>query len=192
MGKSYDNTIVVSEVSLAIERVLIAPYPATWTPGKVDIGSPPTNFVDLGAVVEDTPSLKVTREKYQLSLGIPKALQYEAVIGVTGEFAVQVLAKSNDVVAKALGVDIVTITTIGSRVAFGKTTIKKYAVMGVADFTDGTQVVHYFPECSVKADYTEEQRPDAAGKVTFGFDAYSHISTIHGNERVVGERFYFL
>lgn len=192
MGKSYDNEIIETETSLAIERLFIAPSTVEWpASGKVDCNSPPSGFIDVGAVVEDTPSVKVTKEKFQLILGLPKALQYEQIIGVTGEFAATVYAKSNDIVAQALGVDKVEISTIGDRVPLGGTKLKKYALLGVADFVDGTQVVHFFPKVSAKPEFTEELRPDDAGKVMMGFDAYSHISTIHGGERVVGERLYF-
>lgn len=193
MAKSYDNAIIASEVSLGIERLLVAPSTVGWNPtgGKIDIASPPSGFQDLGAVVEDSPSLTVTREKYQLELGLPRALQFEAIVGVKGEMGVKVWGKSNDIVRRALGVDIVTISTIGSRAPFGTTVINKLALLGVADFVDGTQVVHYFPEVSVKAEYAETIRPDAAGQITFGFDCYSHISTVHANQRVVGERVYF-
>lgn len=172
MAKSYDNEIIEEEVSLAIERVLIAPHTYEWNPstGKIDIGTPPAGFIDLGAVVEDSPSLTVTREKYQLELGLPRALQYEAVIGLKGAFEIGIWAKSNEVVRNALGVDVVTITTLGSRAPFGTTTIKKFALLGVADFTDGSQVVHHFPVVVPKAEYTEQVRPDAAGKVALGFD----------------------
>lgn len=197
MAKTYDNEIVEEEVSLAIERLLVATSANTYDPetdGKIDIATPPTGFVDVGAVVEDTPVLTVTREKYQLRLGIPRALQYEQIIGVDGQFVCTVWAKSNDIVAKALGVDIVacTIATNVTRVPFGRTTINKYAIIGIADFVDGTQVVHYFNEVSVKPEYSENIRPDEAGRVVMGYDCYSHISTIHGDERIVGERFYFV
>ena len=193
MGKSYDNEIVESEVSMAIERVLIGPYTATWDPstGKVDISSPPANFVDLGAVVEDSPTLTVTKTKYQLELGLPKALQYEAIIGVKGEMVVSVYGKSNIIAEYASGTDAVTIGTFGNRVAYGRTTINKFAILGVADFVDGTQVVHYFQKVSVKPDYVEAIKPDQVGIMALGFDCYSQISTIHGSERIVGERVYF-
>lgn len=193
MAKSYDNEIVEAEVSLAIERLLVAPHTYEWDPtgGQIDIGTPPSGFIDLGAVVEDSPTLTVTREKYQLELGLPRALQYEAVITLSGEMSCRIWGKSNDIVRRALGVDVTTISTIGSRAPFGTTVINKLALLGVADFTDGTQVVHYFPEVAVKAEYTEEIRPDAAGQIGLGFDCYSFISTIHGSERVVGERVYF-
>jgi hypothetical protein len=48
----------------------------------------PTGFEDLGAVVQDSPTLNVTREKFQLSLGIPAVLQKEFVIGLEGTFEI--------------------------------------------------------------------------------------------------------
>lgn len=189
MGKTYDNEIVTEEVSLSIERVLIAPSTQTWTPARIDMDALPSGFSDLGATVEDSPTLTVTREKYQLKLGLPKSLQYEQIIGLDGEFGCVIYGKSNDLVAQALGVDVVTMAG-GTRIAFGKTTIKKYHILGVADFVDGTQVVHDFPEVSVKGEYTENIRPEAP-QLAFGFDCYSFLSTIHGGERIIGERFYF-
>ena len=193
MGKSYDNEIIESEVSLAIERVLIGPYTATWDPstGKIDISSPPEDFVDLGAVVEDTPTLSITKTKFQLELGLPKALQYEAIMGIKGEMSLTVYGKSNAIAQYAAGTDAVTIGTFGNRVPYGRTTLSKFAVLGVADFVDGTQVVHYFPTVSMKPEYVEAIKPDQVGMLALGFDAYSHISTVHGNERIVGERVYF-
>lgn len=194
MGKSYDNAITESEVSLAIERILIGPYTATWDPslGKINISSPPSGFADLGAVVEDSPTLSITKTKYQLELGLPKALQYEAIIGVKGELAISVYGKSNAIAQYCSGTDIVTLGTFGTRMAYGRTTIKKFAVLGVADFVDGTQVVHKFQEMSIKPEYQEAIKPDQVGILSLGFDAYSQISTIHGNERIVGERIYFV
>lgn len=193
MGKTYDNTIIEAETSLGIERILVADHPASWDPstGKIDYSFPPAGFTDLGAVVEDTPAVTVTREKFQLKLGLPKALQYEQIIGVEGGIIATIYAKTNDVVEKALGVAKVDISTLGDRIPFGGTSIHKFAVLGVADFVDGTQVVHHFPECSVKPEFVENVRPDDAGKISLGFDAYSFISTIHNDERVVGERVYF-
>lgn len=193
MGKTYDNEVIEAETSLGIERILVADHPGNWDPstGKIDHGSPPAGFTDLGAVVEDTPAVTITREKFQLKLGLPKALQYEQIIGVDGSIVATVYAKTNDVVEKALGVSKVSISTIGDRVPFGGTTVKKYSIIGMADFVDGSQVVHHFPEVSVKPEFVENVRPDDAGKVAVGFDAYSFISTIHNNERVVGERVYF-
>jgi len=194
MGKTYDNEIIEAEVSLAIEQLLIADYPQEWDPcsGRIDVNTPPAGFTNLGAVVEDSPTITIRKEKYQLKLGLPKALQYEAIIGVDGELTISVYGKSNAIVSKALGVDVQECSTPGiTRAPFGRTQLKKYALLGVADFLDGTQVVHYFPEVSAKTEYTENLRPDDAGKIALGFDAYSYISSAHGNERIVGERVYF-
>lgn len=89
--KSYVNAVDLQETSLAIEQFLIAEYPTTWTPGRIDLfpGQLPSGFKSLGAVVEDSPSFKVTKNKYTLQTGIPAVRQYERTIGLEGtlEFA---------------------------------------------------------------------------------------------------------
>lgn len=84
--KSYVNPVNIVETSIAIERFLIADYPQSWTPGRVDLtpGALPSGFRDLGAVVEDSPSFKVSREKFTLKTGIPAVRQYEVVTGLDG------------------------------------------------------------------------------------------------------------
>lgn len=86
MGKTYINQINETEVSLAIQHFLIGEFGATWEPtsGRIDPASPPTGFYDLGAVVEDSPSLSVTREKFELDSGLPAVRQFEAIIGMSG------------------------------------------------------------------------------------------------------------
>lgn len=95
-NESYNNLINEVEVSLAIERLLIADTAQAWTPARVDLtaGSLPTGFRDLGAVVDDTPSFSFSREKFQINTGIPRITQYEAVIGLTAEFAVSLHSNS--------------------------------------------------------------------------------------------------
>lgn len=84
--RTYSNAIREDEVSLAIERFLIAPYPTTYTPARVNMapGLLPTGFFDLGAVVEDTPSLSITKESFTLETGIPAIRQYEVLTGMEG------------------------------------------------------------------------------------------------------------
>jgi len=102
-GKTYNNELSEKEVSLGIERVLVAPYPTTWTPARIDLPTMPTSFIDLGAVVEDSPVMTITREKYQIATGLPQILQYEAVTRVTGEFTFALHSHSNQKVKWALG-----------------------------------------------------------------------------------------
>lgn len=84
--KSYVNAVREDEVSLAIEKFIIAPYPTTFTPARIDLtpGALPTGFYDLGAVVEDTPSLTISKELFTLSTGIPAIRQYEVLTGLDG------------------------------------------------------------------------------------------------------------
>lgn len=106
MAKSYANTIDAKEVSIAIEQVLIAPYnTVTWDPssGKINVSSPPSGFTHLGAVVEDTPQLTITRENFQLKTGIPKVLQYQAVMTLAGQLQFTLYSASPRKLAYALG-----------------------------------------------------------------------------------------
>jgi len=95
--KTFTNQINEVEVSLGIQRLLIADLPATWEPetqGRIDLGSLPAGFFDLGAVVEDTPSFAVTRTKFQLDAGLPAVRQFEAVIGLEGTFELSLHSNS--------------------------------------------------------------------------------------------------
>lgn len=93
--KSYVNEITVDEVSLALEHLLVAPEGTAWTPGKIDISTPPTGFIHLGAIQEDSPQLSVQKDYYRLATGVPAILQYQAVLGVAGEFQAVMLSNRN-------------------------------------------------------------------------------------------------
>ena len=116
MAKSFNNAIVSREVSLAVERVLLAPSTQVWTPARVelDVTSIPTGFRDLGAVVEDQVNLTIARDIYRLETGIPRTLKYSAVVGVSGRLEVMFHSISPRDMAYALGnVDpAVTVSTI--------------------------------------------------------------------------------
>ncbi|MCK9596422.1 hypothetical protein M0R19_04520 [Candidatus Pacearchaeota archaeon] len=77
---TYQNLIVEEEISLAVEQFFIAPEGTAYTPGRVNASSPPSGFVALGAVVEESPTVNITRSLYQLSTGVPKTLQYQKVM----------------------------------------------------------------------------------------------------------------
>lgn len=102
-GRSYTNDINEIEVSLAIEQLLIGPEGADFTIARVDPDSPPANFVNLGSVVEDTASLTVTREKFQLDTGIPRVRQYELVNAMEGSLAISLHSNSWRKLQFALG-----------------------------------------------------------------------------------------
>ena len=89
-GKTFENVINNVEISLGITRLLVANFGIVWEPtqGRIDLDAVPAGFEDLGAVVQDSPTLNVTREKFQLSLGIPAVLQKEFVIGLEGNFEI--------------------------------------------------------------------------------------------------------
>jgi len=90
-----ENLIHVRETSLAIEGLLIADSGITFSPTRVDVSSPPAGFFYAGCVVEDTPQLQTTREKYTLQTGIPRVRQYEAIRGIDGTFSVTFYSNAN-------------------------------------------------------------------------------------------------
>lgn len=103
--KTFNNVIQTRSVSLAIEQILIAPSSQSWSPTRVSMShtSLPTGFRALGAVVEDQVSLTLTKELFQLQTGIPRVLQYSAVIGVSGRLEVLFHSFSQRVMAYAMG-----------------------------------------------------------------------------------------
>jgi len=282
MGKTFANLINEKEVSLAIEQLLIAPAGTPWTPGHIDVGNPPPGFQNLGAVVEDTPQLSVTREAFQLTTGIPSVLQFQAIRALSGTFAVSFHTNQNRQIAKALGAATqlkalsttfggaaaVTVGTLDPRttmtiaappgtlgwqvgmlislgrnqeeltigdmegfisavggtlgaqitlaepglafdptggtykaaqvyytkVAAGTSKIQSFALLGVADFLDGSQVVHYMKKAQAAGDWTETIRPDANPQVagTWNLLGYQTKDYDFGTTHlIVAERFYF-
>lgn len=278
MGRrAYANIVNPVEVSIGIERLCIARYPQTWTPGRIDLDVMPTGFFDLGAVVEDTPSLKISREKYQLETGVPMVLQFEAVMKVGGTFECQLHSNSwrklqfalgnytavssaatlgavasvvsasaytldNTTAAESLAVGQTVVfasnyanldrpdafesritsfaiggnddtvvyldpaptsaTSIGTgwiaakyayvRQVFGSSQNQYYALLGVADFIDGTQVVHYIKKATPANELTEEIRPGQNQRIPLSFNFFG-TETIIGSaiELTVGERYFF-
>ena len=103
---TYENLISTKEVSLAIEQVFLAPYNnaiATWPQARTSIASMVAPWVHLGAVEENSPQLQINKDKFALSTGIPRVLQYQAVRGLNGTFQCTFHAKSNRIVKQALG-----------------------------------------------------------------------------------------
>lgn len=197
MGKTYAQQITTHEVSLTIENFLVAAYGATFTPGRVDVSSPPSGFLYLGATVEDSPSIRISREKYSLSTGIPKVIQYEKIVGVSGEISFSLYTNSWWQAQFALGNvnSITTVTTVASGAIvtqyYGKGAIVNYHLLGVADFTNGVQVIHEFPKVSPSGDWEETFRPSDANTMPFAFTAIGY-QTIIGSctELVLGMRHY--
>lgn len=197
MGKTYNQTLDSSEASLAIERFLIAPYGTSYSPAKMDFSTPPTGFYDMGTVVEDSPTIRVRREKYQLELGIPRILAYEMIRSVNAEIEFSVYSNTNWNAQFALGnsafntVSAVTTATSAAQ-WIGKSQILNYAIIGVADFINGAQVVHYFPKVSPAGDWEEMFRPDAVNGMKYTFNALGYETTIDSCTHLVcGVRYYY-
>lgn len=275
--RTYENVITNREVSIAIERVLIAPYPNSWGPTRVVFDNSwidAQGFDELGAVVDDSVQLTYTREKFQLMTGIPRVLQYEAVLGVTGRLqgmlhshhprrmhfmlgnvdpinvvaAVTAIADdvpnhatvsfSVSVTSFAVGDEVVTAVGSGGlerannyaevssisdgttktlyfvspgfahlpngslgligkvlsvEQAFGTSKIKSFALVGVADFIDGVQLVHYVPRAQPGGELNEKAMPAENFRQAMDFNIFgTSASEFTGaGEQVLVKRFWF-
>jgi len=103
--KSFNNVIISRNVSLAVEQLLIAPSSQTWSPTRITMShtSLPTGFKHLGAVVEDSVNLTFSRDIYQLQTGLPRVLQYSAVVGISGRLEATFHSFSQRTMAYAMG-----------------------------------------------------------------------------------------
>lgn len=121
MARTYVNKINEVEVSIAVQRLLVANQGTAYDPasdGRVDPAAPPTGFVDLGAVVEDSPNLTVNRTKFNLDAGVPAVRQFSAVTGLNGTFEISLHSNHWRKVQFAFGnVSSVSSTTLLSTIA---------------------------------------------------------------------------
>lgn len=197
MGKTYNNTLNTLEVALGIERFLVAPYPTTFTPERVDISVPPTGFMDMGAIVEDSPVVRYTREYFELKTGLPRSLQYRKVVEVNAEVEFKIYSQSWWQSQFCLGnaSTITTVTTIASGSIttqyYGKATLQEFALLGVTDFINGDQVIHDFARVSPAENVEEAFKPSDLSQMPFTFAAIGFIATIESCEHlIVGKRHY--
>lgn len=102
IGRTYANPITNRDVSLAIERFLVAPLGTPWTPARVDIASPPAGFKDLGPVDEESPTVTISRAQFQLRTGIPQALQFQAVTTVDARVTFNIQSRDTRAIIAAL------------------------------------------------------------------------------------------
>ena len=277
--KTFTNLINPVEVSLAIQRLLVADFGSgnyEPTSGRIDLDTLPTGFVDLGAVVEDTPTFSVTRTKFQLDAGLPAVRQFEAVIGLEGSFEISLhsnswrkaqyafgnysavssvtqittiasvtaqnvvtFANTSSVESLVLGLQfviaplvaefdkadavetrVVSITSDGltflldptplntivagdftgyydfQQIFHGTTAIRQSELLGVADFIDGSQVVHQFFKVTPGDEFTEEIRPTENERIPLSFNAFgvsrSDVPGAGGKSQlVIARRIYF-
>jgi hypothetical protein len=278
--KAYENPIIEREVSMAIERILVAPYGTTWSPTVIvglDNTVLPPGFRDCGAVVEDSVTATWTREKFQLKGGLPRVIQYESVLGVDGRLQAMLHSNSPRKMAYSLGNldpintwagspttitsvanntqisvssatgfragDTVLLSTPGAanlevcdieadissisgttlyfsapgpglfpttslvaakltsvKQAVGTSQIKLYTILGVADFIDGVQLIHYIPKAASGGEVQEGGRAgenwrqpvqwDIYGTSRQGFWPPSSINSAK-SELVLAERWWF-
>lgn len=271
---TYTNKINEVEIGLGIERLLIADYPNTWTPARIDLEDLTTTapgFFDLGAVVEDTPSFNISREMFELATGLPQVIQFQQNIVLGASFAISLYSHSwrkaqyafgtfkpqvtitdqtatvstvtddftivtnvaPDTVlvpgqlvviyptaqfedADAVEVIIDTVSTDNLTYTFktkpyktiqtgwnlglytiatqpiGGAEVRYYSLLGVTDFTGGWQMVHELRKVSPAGEWTEEIRPDDAGKIPLEFNALGYEETIGScTEILVAQRHEF-
>lgn len=274
--KSYNNPINTDQlnVSLAIEQILLAPYPGTWNNTRItlDNSAIPSGFRHLGAIVEDSVQIRLTKTNFQLRTGIPASLQYQANTDLAGQLQFALHTYNPWKVQYALGntapivtVDnspalistsimptytsvtlsnstpinvgdlVVAMSSIGSLAVsdngaqvtsiaagviyvsspgfptlpqtgwflskvyalhqpYGTALIRDFTVLGVADFIDGTQVVHHFPRAQSAGEYTESLKPSENPRPPFALDIFGALSseTWEGNsELILGTRWVF-
>lgn len=278
---TYANLITPQEVSLALEHLLIAPYGTAWTPGRVTVDAPPTGFIHLGAVEDGSPQISINKEAYSFSTGIPSALAYQAITGMSGSIAMTlhtfdaygahlasgglppvlqantasnktwlmlnspqtrttlvvslgasaapirvndmvvtdttaainnsrqyawVTAVSSDTGVNVLtleGTGLPTTPTIGnpiypvaySQFALGTSIIPKFAVLGVADFINGAQVVHYAAKAQPTGEWGEALRGGQHVMVPISMNLFGYtVSTPYSSagQLVVAERYQFM
>lgn len=155
-GKTYTNDITEREVSIAIENLLIAPYgtaaPAT---GRIDVTTPPSGFIHLGSVVEESPNLSVTREKFTLQTGIPKILSFDAVISMAGNFTVQVYSNSNRIIRFGLGAAVPINTTTNATSISTATSRTQLLVASTTGFIVGDVVCTHITSLNVAELYAD-------------------------------------
>lgn len=78
------------------------------------------------------------------------------------------------------------------RNAFGTSIVRDYTIMGVADFIDGYQLVHYFNRCQPSAEFTEQLRASQNERLNFQFDVFGvDGGATYNNELIVGERYLY-
>ncbi len=195
MGKTYNVTARTNEISLGVERLLIAAYPTTFSAARVDAGTPPAGFFDMGNVVEDTPTFRFGREMFKLELGVPRSLQYEKVIAVSGSIEFSLHSHSyyqaQFMLGNATSITTATTQASGSIVTqyLGTSVLQEYALLGVADFIDGTQLIHEFPRVSPAEEFVESIKPGENPRMVCKFNCKSVVVTIGGCQHlVVGKR----
>lgn len=207
--RSYANKINEAEVSLAIERLLIAYYPASWTPARIDLtkGSLPSGFFDLGAVAEDSPSFQVSRETFEVKTGLPRIRQFESVIDYEGTFECQLHSNSWRKVQFAFGNYIPTanasdVGTIASVTSDGLTftmvttpstpvTIGQQVILaGTSEFDNPDAIeVRIASITSDELTYTCETVPYSRIQEDDHMAVYSHVQQIIGGRTI---RYYHL
>ncbi len=193
MAKSFLNTIDTAEIGLGITRLHIAPQDTVWSPARVNATSPAASFYDLGPVVDDSPVLRVTREKFKLITGIPRSLQYQTVMGMEGSLSAMLESFDYSKWEYAMGNTLPDTsnwdTTPGASdyviQYYGTAYIKEFVVLGVTDFINGSQIVWHIPRATPADELEEMYKPDQEGRVPLNFEILSKTTTISSVDQLI-------
>ena len=148
---TFVNNITRGDVSLFMEQLLLAPRGTTWTPGRINVASPPAGFVHMGAVRDDSPQLTIQKENFQLATGIPMVLRYQTTMRIVGEFQIVLHSNRNSRLITALGglpsyhFSSVATGAQAAVASHGKTTASAFhvtSVANVATWRPGQLLVH--------------------------------------------------
>lgn len=185
------NPITASEVSLGIEKLLIANYPRTWSPARVDFDNLPNGFTNVGAVVEDSPVMRYRRTLFTLPLSVLENLEsYAEVNGFSAEFEIKLYSNGYSKLQYALA----NVAPSGANnvLTYGTHENKFYTILGVTDFIDGSQVVHYLPKVTSITELDEMYRPTEASQIPIKFKAFpEEIELNDYTQSYVGYRYSF-
>ncbi len=200
VGRTYNNEISVSEVSLGVTHLLVAPASTSYTVARIDISSPPSSFVWLGAAVEDSSVLTVQRNKFMLKTGIPRVTQYEQIMELDGNFKITLHSKDWSKWQYSLGntaadsTNWATTPTSSSYVIqyYGTRRQLEYVGLAVTDFIDGTQGVLHFHRMVPADEITEEYRADQEGRVPLHYNLLAKKLTVSSvSELVIATKYSF-
>jgi len=180
--KSYTQDILSQQdIRIGSVRLFVAPLPTaggpTYAETKFITATPPTGWVDLGAMGEDTV-VEATREVFSLKLGVLKVTKFQAVIGLEGRVSGNLHEFSGANIEEVIGGPAGLVVTGGKKYAVGTSVIRRRQVLAVHDTIAGDasnpQIVYHFPEASA---LSSPFRPNIGNdreniRLPIQFDAY--------------------
>lgn len=190
MACGVSNTLVSTEIRLGIERILVSSVGASWSPFRVDIDFPPSGFTYLGAVDEEQSAIKYNTVYFDLPLTVFDNPDHREIESFSAEASFELLGATAENWSYAIGCG--GPTGSSDKVPYGTHEVYEYSILGVADLLDGSQVVHYFPRVTPKADTEEKFGLAKNSRVLLKFDALPVETIVSSLTQVtVGHRYTF-